>query len=102
MITGAGGLEEKYAKEMNMKANQLQSRALIGKDVPQEGGGDVATSFHMRNWMDCVRSRKNPNADIEAGYSHSIALCMTVAAIQTGQRVTFDDAKQDVVTGGAA
>ena len=102
MITGAGGLEEKYAKEMNMKANQLQSRALIGKDVPQEGGGDVATSFHMRNWMDCVRSRKKPNADIEAGYSHSIALCMTVAAIQTGQRVTFDDAKQDVVTGGVA
>src|SRR5215469_14224631 len=32
MITGAGGLEEKYAKEMNMKANQIQSRALIGKD----------------------------------------------------------------------
>lgn len=102
MITGAGGLEEQYAKEMNMKANQLQSRTLVGKDVPQEGGGDVATSFHVRNWMDCVRTRKKPNADIEAGYSHSIALCMTIAAIQTGQRVTFDDAKQDVVVGGEA
>jgi predicted dehydrogenase len=102
MITGAGGLEEQYAKEMNMKANQLQSRALVGKDVPQEGGGDVATSFHVRNWMDCVRTRKKPNADIEAGYSHSMALCMTIAAIQTGQRVTFDDAKQDVVVGGEA
>jgi predicted dehydrogenase len=102
MITGAGGLEEQYAKEMDMKANQLESRALVGKDVPQEGGGDVATSFHMRNWMDCVRSRKKPNADVEAGYSHSVALCMTIAAIQTGQRVTFDDVKQDVLTGGAA
>ena len=102
MITGAGGLEEQYAKEMNMKANQLQSRALVGKDVPQEGGGDVATSFHVRNWMDCVRTRKKPNADIEAGYSHSMALCMTIAAIQTGHRVTFDDAKQDVVVGGEA
>jgi len=34
-----------------------------------------------------------------AGYSHSIALCMTIAAIQTGQRVTFDEAKQEVVVG---
>ena len=36
--------------------------------------------------MECVRSRKTPNASIEAGYSHSIALCMNVAAIQTGRR----------------
>ncbi len=33
----------------------------------------------MRNWMECVRSRKQPNASIEAGYSHSIALCMNIA-----------------------
>jgi hypothetical protein len=51
--------------------------------------------------MECVRSRKKPNADIEAGYSHSVALCMTIAVIQTGQRITFDDAKQEVVVGAA-
>jgi hypothetical protein len=50
--------------------------------------------------MECVRSRKTPNAPIEAGYSHSIALCMNVAAIQTGQKVTFDDATQQVMVGG--
>jgi hypothetical protein len=50
--------------------------------------------------MECVRNRQTTNADIEAGYSHSVALCMTIAAMQTGQRVTFDDAKQDVVVGG--
>ncbi len=27
---------------------------------------------------------------------------MTIAAMQTGQRVTFDDAAQDVVVGGTA
>jgi hypothetical protein len=26
---------------------------------------------------------------------------MTIAAVQTGQRVSFDDAKQEVVIGGA-
>jgi hypothetical protein len=57
------------------------------------------TSANMRNWMECVRSRKQPNASIEAGYSHSIALCMNIAAIQTGQRVTFDDKSQRVMAG---
>jgi hypothetical protein len=63
-------------------------------------GADDATSANMKNWMDCVRSRKTPNASVEAGYSHSVALCMTIAAIQTGQRITFDDATQDIVVGG--
>jgi hypothetical protein len=63
-------------------------------------GADPQTSANMRNWMECVRSRKTPNASIEAGYSHSIALCMNVAAIQTGQKVTFDDKTQQVMAGG--
>ena len=62
-------------------------------------GADPMTSANMRNWMECVRSRKEPNASIEAGYSHSIALCMTIAAMQTGKRVTFDDKSQQLVVG---
>jgi predicted dehydrogenase len=102
-ITPEGGLEEKYAKEMGMKANLLGQRSLAvsagAVDRSADAGVDEATSRNMRNWMECVRSRKTPNAGIEAGYSHSIALCMTIAAIQTGQRVGFDDTKQEVVVG---
>ena len=105
-ISSKGGLEEKYAEEMDMKPNLLAKRSLAGAanavDKSAEAGVDEATSANMRNWMECVRSRKTPNASIEAGYSHSIALCMTIAAIQTGQRVSFDDARQEVVVGAAA
>ena len=62
-------------------------------------GPDEATVANLRNWMECVQDRKRPNADIEAGYNQSVALCMTIAAMQTGQRVTFDDVKQEVVIG---
>jgi hypothetical protein len=57
------------------------------------------TVANVRTWMECVRSRKTPNASIDAGYSHSVALCMTIAAMQTGQRATFADQKQEVVVG---
>jgi predicted dehydrogenase len=69
-------------------------------DTSSGGRGDPQTNANMRNWMECVRSRKTPNASIRAGYSHSIALCMNVAAIQTGQKVTFDDKTQQVMVGG--
>jgi predicted dehydrogenase len=105
VINGDGGLEESYAKAMGMKANQLRTRALVEKSGGVESGAhagvDEATSANVRNWMECVRSRKKTNAHIDAGYSHAVALCMTIAAIQSGDRVTFDDAKQQVLAGGA-
>jgi predicted dehydrogenase len=105
LISGEGGLEENYAKAMGMKANRLGNLPLVrkggGVETGSHAGVDDATSANVRNWMECVRSRKTPNAHIEAGYSHSIALCMTIAAIQSGERVTFDDAKQQVMAGGA-
>ena len=54
----------------------------------------------MRNWMECVRSRKQPNAPIEAGYAHGIASIMTNAAVHTGEKVTFDEKTQEVMAGG--
>src|SRR5665213_1656193 len=102
-VTPEGGLTARSAAEMKMQANLLPSFSL-GSDAPVPTGavthGDPQTSANMRNWMECVRSRKTPNASIEAGYSHSIALCMNVAAIQTGQKVTFDDKTQQVMVGG--
>ncbi|MCC6163249.1 MAG: Gfo/Idh/MocA family oxidoreductase [Acidobacteria bacterium] len=102
-VSDTGGLRENYARSMGMKANMLPSMTIAEAASQQTGadtGADDATSANMRNWMECVRSRKAPNASVEAGYSHSVALCMTIAAIQTGQRVTFNDATQDVVVGG--
>ncbi|MEO8735642.1 MAG: Gfo/Idh/MocA family oxidoreductase [Edaphobacter sp.] len=103
-VTPMGGLTAKSAAEMKMGANLLPSFSLVEGAAPMETGNgtsvDAETSANMRNWMDCVRSRKTPNASIEAGYSHSIALCMNIAAIQTGEKVTFDDKTQQVMAGG--
>jgi predicted dehydrogenase len=102
-ISSAGGLEQSFAEEVNMTANLLPAHSLTqvsgAADTRADAGNDVATSANVKNWMECVRSRVTPNADIEAGYNHSVALCMCIAAIQSGQRVTFDDTTQKVVVG---
>jgi len=91
-ITREGGLTERYAKA-GWKPTSLAERTL-GDEAAQKENIVVA---HMRNWLECVRSRKTPLADIEAGYNHSVALCMTIAALHSGKRVTFDDIKRQIV-----
>ena len=103
-VTPTGGLRAREAASMGLKENLLPSFSLVEKaetvSTDADTGRDPQTSANMRNWMECVRSRKTPNAPIEAGYNHSIALCMNIAAIHTGQKVTFDDNTQQVMVGG--
>lgn len=103
MVTPNGGLQERHAAAMNMKPNLLEEYSLADAAAQivtrANTGADNTTSRHVRNWMECVRSRKQPNAPIEAGYNHSIANMMTTAALRTGKRVTFDEQTQEVMAG---
>jgi predicted dehydrogenase len=102
-VSGNGGLTQKEASAMNLPANQLKEFKL-GGDGPASTaavtGSDPMTVAHMRNWLECLRSRKETHAPVTAGYQHSIATIMANAAIRTGERVTFDETTQEVMAGG--
>lgn len=105
MVSSKGGLKENHATAMKMKPFLLPETSLseVEKVVASANtGGDRLTSSHIRNWMECIRSRKTPNAPVEAGYNHSIATIMTTAAVKTGLKATFDEATQEVMAGGKA
>jgi len=103
-VSPKGGLDEKTAAAMGLKANLLTPFDLSTKEIKTATGasmgGDTLTSAHMRNWMECVRSRNTPNAPVEAGYSHSVANIMTNAAVHTGAKATFDEKRQEVIANG--
>lgn len=100
-ISPEGGLVRNHAEAMGMEPRLLEEMTLgdAATETSANTGVDNATFNNVRAWMDGIRARKQPNADIRAAYNHSVALVMTIAAIQSGQRVGFDDAKQDVVIG---
>jgi predicted dehydrogenase len=99
-VTSSGGLTKHFADAMHMPPNLLPDMDLSNTEkviASANTGGDSLTSAHIRNWMECVRSRKQPHAPVEAGYSHSIATIMTNAAVHTGVKVTFDEKTQNVM-----
>jgi predicted dehydrogenase len=64
----------------------------------QSQGEDEA---HVRNFLDCVRSRKAPNAEIEIGFQTVVHCHLANIVARTGHNVRFD-AKSDSVTGSPA
>lgn len=103
-VSPKGGLQANFAEAMQMSPNLLPELSLGDAGMLAAAGantwGDVLTTAHVKNWMDCIRSRQITNAPVEAGYSHSIATIMTNAAARTGERVTFDEKNQEVLAGG--
>ena len=51
---------------------------------------------HWSNWLRCVRERKQPNADMDAGYKQGVAVLMCDMAMAAGRRMTFDPAKREI------
>jgi predicted dehydrogenase len=54
---------------------------------------------HMENWLECLRSRNRPNADIEFGYQHVVATVMAAQALESGRRQTHDSLNGTIVSG---
>jgi predicted dehydrogenase len=63
---------------------------------PIEG---IPTPDHFLNWLECLRTRKTPNADIEAAYQHGIASLLAVRAFDTGTRQIYDQEKREFRAG---
>ena len=60
---------------------------------------EVQSDSHMLNFLKCLRSRQQPNAPIESGYSHSVAVIMADEALIRGRRMVHDPVKRAIREG---
>ena len=51
---------------------------------------------HKRNFLECVRSRSRPNADVELGHLSSIAGHLGNISHRVGRRVGWDGEKETI------
>jgi predicted dehydrogenase len=64
------------------------------KPVPETARPD-----HFLDWLQCLRTRKTPNASIDAGYQHAVACLMGVRSFDTGQRMTYNANTREICPG---
>lgn len=73
-----------------------------GLDAKQPGvqsqkyPGTEQHAAHVRNFLDCVKSRKRPNADVEEGYKTAVMCHLGNIAMRLGRSLRWDAAKETI------
>jgi predicted dehydrogenase len=65
------------------------------KTIPPMGIDDLSLE-HMATWFDCMRSRKQPNASVHAGFAHSVACIMATQSYSSGRKLYWDVASETI------
>ncbi len=55
---------------------------------------------HVRNFLDCVKSRQRPTSDIEIGHRSTSACLLGNIAYRSKERIVWDVANQRMTQGG--
>jgi len=63
-------------------------------EVVAEQSGSLNHAAHVRNFLECVKSRKRPNADVETGYRTTSWCLLGIIAQSLGRKVHFDARRQ--------
>jgi hypothetical protein len=66
-------------------------------DIYVRSSGD-GTLTHLANWLECVKSRKAPNAPIRVGHQAARTSHIANAALRGGKRVRWNAASEKVET----
>ncbi len=71
------------------------------EDKIQPGAGIpmLESTPHMKNFLECLRSRKQPLAPIEAGLAHSVAVILSDEALVRGKRMVYDASRRAIREG---
>jgi len=76
-------------------ANSAKKGPIRGRKPVEE----VSRPEHFLDWLQCMRTRKTPNASIDAGYQHAVAVIMAMKSYDTGLRMIYDAEKREIRPG---
>jgi hypothetical protein len=74
-------------------ADGAASVYIPGAPPPSTLGPDDDDVVQLVNWLESMRSRKQPNATVDHGFSHSIVCIMATQSYWSGKRVYWDAAR---------
>ncbi len=74
------------------ESNAIEMKPSAERKSP--GSFNLATLSHIRNFLECVASRNDPHAPVEAGQATNIVLCMAMESLRMGRRLRWNAANR--------
>ncbi len=115
MVLGRDGFEispDKKEDPINIVARIIGGHPVGGpQPVPGESGekfwaeaakdtsGDWKGQYvlHVRNFLDCVKSRQEPNSDLESGHRVATVCHLANISLRTGRKIRWDAEKEEII-----
>lgn len=78
------------------RGGQFQDRTprMDPEEAQATGDNRSLTALHARNFLDCIKTRKKPNADVEIGHRSTSFSLMSNISLKVGQRLLWDAEKE--------
>jgi hypothetical protein len=68
-----------------------------GAQSPEAREPNDDSLVHMMNWLNAMRTRTQPNANVDHGFSHSIVCIMAAQSYWSGKRLYWNTATEEIV-----
>jgi hypothetical protein len=65
--------------------------------VDKSGDSRAQLKQHVRNFLDCVKSRKEPISDLESGHRVATACHLANLSLRLGRRLRWDADKETIL-----
>ncbi len=72
-------------------------KSLLETPLPENAQRLYKSEDHMANFFECVRSRKLPIADVEAGHRAATVCHLGVIALRTGLKLEWDGQREEFI-----
>jgi len=95
MFLDRGGFQV-YPEKRQFEKKQVERTAAMQMDSVNDSHVD-----HVRNFIDCVKSRKRPISDIEIGHRSTSTCLLGNVAYRSMERIVWDVANQRISQGNA-
>lgn len=85
------------ARRAAVKAGDPPEAAVVAPDTNYRATDEFEVAGHVRNFLDCVRTRQTPRCGVDRAFEEAAAIVMSVEAYKQGRRVRWDSAREEVV-----
>ena len=96
MIVTPGGWRVYPESEGTMIRDRAKPRRYKGAGVPKQASFGDPHAAHVKNFLECMRSRKLPNADVGICQNTMLACHLGNIAFRTGHHVHWDDVRKEI------
>ena len=103
---GMGSVRNFYGDKGMLNVGNWNTPIFSNKGAPRsEGTPDIEREVvpidrpdHFLDWLQCIRNGGTPNAPIEAGFQHAVAVLMAAKSLETGRKTIYDIKNRKILT----